>query len=421
MNETTITVVGRLVADPVIRQTYAGSNVTTFRIATNARKNRPGTGEFEDGPTSYYNISAYKSLGANAAISLHRGEPVVVTGALEVSTFDRQDGSKGPHARVHLHPVQGAQGARRQGHPRRRHPVLPPGAKIGVVGPNGAGKSTLLKIMAGLDQASNGEARSPRGHTVGILMQEPALDESKTVLGERRGRRWRDQGQARPLQRDLGEMADPDADFDALLSEMGKLQEEIDHPTPGTSTPSSSRPWTRCAAPRGTPTSLCSPAVRSAAWRCASCCCRSPTCCCSTSRPTTSTPSRCSGSSSTSRSTRGRRRRHPRPVLPRQRRRVDPRARPRPRLPLRGQLLDLPGEEGRAPPDPGQEGRQAGQATQGRARVGALQRQGPPDQEQGPPRRATRRWRRGRAHPQARLRGDPDPAGSAPGQRRHRG
>ena len=100
MNETTITVVGRLVADPVIRQTYAGSNVTTFRIATNARKNRPGTGEFEDGPTSYYNISAYKSLGANAAISLHRGEPVVVTGALEVSTFDRQDGSKGSAADI---------------------------------------------------------------------------------------------------------------------------------------------------------------------------------------------------------------------------------------------------------------------------------------------------------------------------------
>jgi single stranded DNA-binding protein (ssb) len=100
MNETTITVVGRLVADPVIRQTYAGSNVTTFRIRHQCSQEPAGTGEFEDGPTSYYNISAYKSLGANAAISLHRGEPVVVTGALEVSTFDRQDGSKGSAADI---------------------------------------------------------------------------------------------------------------------------------------------------------------------------------------------------------------------------------------------------------------------------------------------------------------------------------
>ena len=58
-----------------------------------------------------------------------------------------------------------------------------PGAKIGVVGPNGAGKSTILKIMAGLDQPSNGEARLSPGFTVGILQQEPPLNEAKTVLG----------------------------------------------------------------------------------------------------------------------------------------------------------------------------------------------------------------------------------------------
>src|SRR5690606_36554907 len=57
-----------------------------------------------------------------------------------------------------------------------------PGAKIGMVGPNGAGKSTILKIMAGLDQPSNGEAKLTPGFTVGILMQEPELDESKNVL-----------------------------------------------------------------------------------------------------------------------------------------------------------------------------------------------------------------------------------------------
>src|SRR5438270_8741631 len=56
-----------------------------------------------------------------------------------------------------------------------------PGAKIGVLGPNGAGKSTVLKMMAGLDQPSNGEARLSPGFSVGILMQEPELDESKTV------------------------------------------------------------------------------------------------------------------------------------------------------------------------------------------------------------------------------------------------
>ena len=103
-----------------------------------------------------------------------------------------------------------------------------PGAKIGVVGPNGAGKSTILKIMAGLDTPSNGEARLSPGYSVGILMQEPELDESKTVLEN--------------VQEGVGEikakvdrhaaiglaMAEPDADFDALLAEMGTLQEEID-------------------------------------------------------------------------------------------------------------------------------------------------------------------------------------------------
>ncbi|WP_275002577.1 energy-dependent translational throttle protein EttA [Promicromonospora iranensis] len=103
-----------------------------------------------------------------------------------------------------------------------------PGAKIGVVGPNGAGKSTILKIMAGLDQPSNGEARLSPGYTVGILLQEPPLNEEKTVLGN--------------VQEAVGEilakkarfdeisalMAEPDADFDALLAEMGTLQEDID-------------------------------------------------------------------------------------------------------------------------------------------------------------------------------------------------
>lgn len=104
-----------------------------------------------------------------------------------------------------------------------------PGVKIGMVGPNGAGKSTILKIMAGLDAPSNGEARLSPGYTVGILQQEPPLNEDKTVLGN--------------IEEGVGEikakidrfneisdlLADPDADFDALLAEMGELQEAIDH------------------------------------------------------------------------------------------------------------------------------------------------------------------------------------------------
>lgn len=102
-----------------------------------------------------------------------------------------------------------------------------PGAKIGMVGPNGAGKSTILKIMAGLDQPSNGEAKLSPGYTVGILMQEPELDESKTVLEN-----IQDGVAIKPKLDRFNEisalMADPDADFDALLAEMGVLQEEID-------------------------------------------------------------------------------------------------------------------------------------------------------------------------------------------------
>ncbi|MFD4957359.1 energy-dependent translational throttle protein EttA [Microbacterium sp. NPDC058389] len=102
-----------------------------------------------------------------------------------------------------------------------------PGAKIGMVGPNGAGKSTILKIMAGLDTPSNGEAKLSPGFTVGILMQEPELDESKTVLENIQ------EGVAIKAKLDRFNeisalMADPDADFDALLAEMGTLQEEID-------------------------------------------------------------------------------------------------------------------------------------------------------------------------------------------------
>ena len=103
-----------------------------------------------------------------------------------------------------------------------------PGAKIGVVGPNGAGKSTLLKVMAGLEDVSNGEARLTPGYTVGILQQEPPLDETKTVK-ENIEMAFGDVIAKVARFNAIGEeMAAPDADFDALMDEMGKLQDEID-------------------------------------------------------------------------------------------------------------------------------------------------------------------------------------------------
>ncbi len=104
-----------------------------------------------------------------------------------------------------------------------------PGAKIGMVGPNGAGKSTILKIMAGLDQPSNGEAQLAKGASVGILLQEPPLNEDKTVLGNVEEGLGEIKQKLDRYNEISEEMTQPDADFDALMDEMGKLQEEIDH------------------------------------------------------------------------------------------------------------------------------------------------------------------------------------------------
>ena len=103
-----------------------------------------------------------------------------------------------------------------------------PGAKIGMVGPNGAGKSTILKIMAGIEQPSNGEARLSPGYSVGILMQEPPLNEEKTVLGNVEEGVGEIKAKLDRFNAISEEMANPDADFDALMDEMGKLQEAID-------------------------------------------------------------------------------------------------------------------------------------------------------------------------------------------------
>jgi ATP-binding cassette ChvD family protein len=104
-----------------------------------------------------------------------------------------------------------------------------PGAKIGVVGPNGAGKSTVLQIMAGLQQPSNGEAYLSPGYTVGILLQEPPLNEEKSVLENVQEGVAETMALLARFNQVSEEMANPDADYDKLLAEMGTLQEKLDH------------------------------------------------------------------------------------------------------------------------------------------------------------------------------------------------
>lgn len=103
-----------------------------------------------------------------------------------------------------------------------------PGAKIGVVGPNGMGKSTLLKVMAGLEEVSAGDARLTPGYTVGILQQEPPLDEEATVIENIRMAFADVLAKVERFNAIGAEMTDPDADFDALMEEMGALQNDID-------------------------------------------------------------------------------------------------------------------------------------------------------------------------------------------------
>ena len=104
-----------------------------------------------------------------------------------------------------------------------------PGAKIGVVGPNGTGKSTLLKLMAGLERPNNGDASLAKDASVGILLQEPPLTEGKTVL-ENIEEGVADVKRLQARMEELGvAMGEPDADFDALMAELGEVQTELDH------------------------------------------------------------------------------------------------------------------------------------------------------------------------------------------------
>ena len=163
-----------------------------------------------------------------------------------------------------------------------------PDAKIGVVGPNGAGKSTLLKIMAGLENANNGDVMLAKDATVGILMQEPPLTEDKTVLENVQEAVAETKALIDRYNQISIELGEPDADYDALLEEMGDLSTELDHREAWEldSKLEQAMDALRCPDP-DMPVNILSGGERR---RVALCCSSSPTCCSSTSRPTISTP-----------------------------------------------------------------------------------------------------------------------------------
>ena len=182
-----------------------------------------------------------------------------------------------------------------------------PGAKIGVLGPNGSGKSTLLRIMAGVEETSNGTATPKPGATVGLLEQEPHLDPTKDVRGNvedgvRETRDLLDRFAAINAR-----FAEPDADFDALLAEQSTVQEQIDRRDAWSLDVMLDRAMDalRCS-PRATAMSRLFPAESVGALRFADCLLCRPIFCCSTSRQTTSTPNRWPGWSASSPTTRER-------------------------------------------------------------------------------------------------------------------
>ncbi len=236
-----------------------------------------------------------------------------------------------------------------------------PGAKIGVVGPNGAGKSSVLRIMAGLDKPNNGDAFLATGASVGILQQEPPLNEEKTV----RGNVEEGLGDIKVKLDRFNEVAELMAtDYsDELMDEMGRLQEELDHADAWDldSQLEQAMDALRCPPPDEPVTNLSGGERR-----------RVALCKLLLSKPDLlllDEPTNHLDAESVqwleqhlasyAGAILGG---HPRPLLPRQRRRMDPGTRPRPRVSLRRQLLDLPGEKGRADLGAGPQGRQAAEA-----------------------------------------------------------
>ena len=290
-----------------------------------------------------------------------------------------------------------------------------PGAKIGVLGLNGSGKSTLLRIMAGIDQDYRGEAQLAPGATVGLLSQEPNLDESKDVRGNV-------EDGVRPMRDLLDRFNELSMNYsDETADEFAKLQDKIDAAgaweldsmldqamdalrcPPGDSPVTDSERW---RAPPRRPGAAAAVQARPAAAR----------------RADQPPGRRVRGlARAAPRRLRGHdRRRHPRSLLPRQRRELDPRARPRPGPPLQGQLLRLARAEAEAARDGGEVRVRAPAHDQAGARVGADEPQGPPHQVPGPP--EPLRGPAGRGAQREPRRGpDPHPARAAPRRHRDRG
>ena len=290
-----------------------------------------------------------------------------------------------------------------------------PGAKIGVLGLNGSGKSTLLRIMAGIDQDYRGEAQLAPGATVGLLSQEPNLDESKDVRGNVEDGVRADARPAGPLQRAVHELLRRDRGRVRAAPGPDRRGRRVGarldaRPGDGRAALPAGRLAghgleRRRAAPRRAGAAAAVPARPAAARR--------------ADQP----PGRRVRGLARAASGRLRghdRRGHPRSLLPRQRRELDPRARPRPGPPLQGQLLLLARAEAEAARDGGEVRVGAPAHDQAGARVGADEPQGPPHEVAGslePLRGAAGRG----AQREPRRGPDPHPARAAPRWHRDRG
>ena len=296
-----------------------------------------------------------------------------------------------------------------------------PGAKIGVLGPNGAGKSTLLRLMAGREETSSGTAQLRAGATVGFLEQEPDLDPARDVRGNvedgvRDLRDLLDRFEAISVA-----FAEPDADFDALIEEQAKVQEQIDRHDAWSLDQTIDRAMDALRLPEGDRdvTTLSGGERR-----------RVALCRLLLSSPGSAAPRRADqpprrGVGGLARALPRRlpghgRRRNPRPLLPRQRRRLDPGARPRQGDPVRGQLLRLARAEAGAPRARGEAGVGAPPRARARAGVGARLPDGAACEVEGPP-PGVRAAAGGRGQRQARPGRDPHPRRASPGRPRRAG
>lgn len=192
-----------------------------------------------------------------------------------------------------------------------------PGAKIGVLGLNGAGKSTLLRIMAGLDKDIEGEARPQPGIKIGYLPQEPQLNPEHTVRESIEEAVSEVVNALKRLDEVYALYADPDADFDKLAAEQGRLEEIIQAHDGHNLNVQLERAADALRLPDWDAKVENCPAASAVAWRCAVCCWKSRICCCSTNPPTPGCRICCVAGTFPARLRRHRRGDYPRPLLPR--------------------------------------------------------------------------------------------------------